>query len=415
MDNTVEIYSIDVPLDALRWYFKESDYTLSDVGEMTNMHGGAISASTVSRSLRGETPFNDDLRRALNCDDCGPFPDADAIEDMISSWRADGGMEPEEEEEYEFPLGSALKLARKVRQAKDESRTALTFSLRKLHLWWAAYRVLRWEGAKHKIALGAAFHLAVSGKAHGGDLTFVQGLYDAIFGREPKLPDNPSWYEIEREDDEVRHPREAMVLPMVKLGLPMWMHGQAGAGKTHTAFKVCEELGREFVRWQGDGDAIKGDLIGEPGASGGSTFFQYGPLPTAMREGKVLIIDEISACPSEVLFVLHAVLEGNPLFIPYTGETIEREPGFTIIACDNSVGKGEAHEYAGTTTQNEALRDRFLFCEVSFLPPDKERQVLKNMIEDFTKNVSGSVGEEEASEALEDVEAPEETTEATAS
>jgi MoxR-like ATPase len=118
-------------------------------------------------------------------------------------------------------------------------------------------------------------------------------------------------------------------------------------------------------------------------ASNGATetIFEYASIPHAMSatirgdesgRGLPCIVDEISLADSGALMTLQAVLEGEPLTISENGgETIFPDPGFQLIACDNTRGLGEAVAYVATLPVNEAFRDRFLFCEIGYSPNEK--------------------------------------------
>jgi cobaltochelatase CobS len=151
---------------------------------------------------------------------------------------------------------------------------------------------------------------------------------------------------------------------------------------------IAKRLNRKFYRIQGTGDMTVDDLLGGWSAKDGSTYKEMGPLPLAMGfdgEPGLLIVDEATAIPSEVLFELHAVLEGAPLVIKkFRGMTIEPKPGFGVMINDNTIGQAEANEYVGTNMMNEAFRDRFLFLDYDYMPKDRELKAVTMGIDRFT-------------------------------
>lgn len=153
--------------------------------------------------------------------------------------------------------------------------------------------------------------------------------------------------------------KKALYAAMEK-GKPALLIGSAGTGKTSLAESIANEMHRPYYRVNLNGYVTPDMLVGRPQArgekgSGTTTFFQYGIIPKALREGAVLILDEINAALPDTLFVLHPLLESEPrLFIPETEEEILPQDGFTVIATMNP-----SHEYAGTRGLNAALYSRF--------------------------------------------------------
>jgi hypothetical protein len=279
-----------------------------------------------------------------------------------------------------FPMDEAYKLAGMVRQAQKTGELTATFSLRKQLMWARAYYLLQHEGFDGDAALAGAFHLAAEGKTYGEERTFLRNAYQSVFRHECKPPVKKS-----KRGQAVRHPMHFVIRPIVEQCLPIWLHGPTGSGKTFEAEAIAYELtGSTAIRIQGTGDMTVDDLLGGWAADSGTTRFEYGPLPRAMVEGRKLIIDEITACPAEVLFEIQAVLEGAALVIKKNrGERLEATEGFGIIACDNTLGLGENAEYVGTNVMNEAFRDRFLFVEFDYMPEAQEKAALQSELAKF--------------------------------
>ncbi len=105
--------------------------------------------------------------------------------------------------------------------------------------------------------------------------------------------------------------------------------------------------------------------------------FIDGPLPKAMKEGKLLVLDEMDAGQPEVLFCLHAVLTGQPLINTKNGEIVVAAEGFNIAATANTVGRGDMTSlYTGTTVLNEAFLDRFTYTFKFDYPPPKTEELI---------------------------------------
>lgn len=150
-----------------------------------------------------------------------------------------------------------------------------------------------------------------------------------------------------------------MVTSAIKSRIPSLLIGETGTGKTSLVKEVATQLGRKMVRVNLDGGVTPDEIIGRYQArnEGGTTatYFQEGIVPRAMREGAVLILDELNAALPDTLFCLHALLEAEPrLFIPETQEEIVPAEGFAVVATMNP-----SHDYAGTKGLNPALYSRF--------------------------------------------------------
>lgn len=102
--------------------------------------------------------------------------------------------------------------------------------------------------------------------------------------------------------------------------------------------------------------------------------FVPGPLVQAMKNGHFLYIDEINMAKPETLPVINGVLDyRRQITNPLTNEVIKAKEGFNVIAAINE-------GYIGTTRLNEALKNRFIVIDVSYLQGEQ----LKNLIKDHT-------------------------------
>lgn len=172
----------------------------------------------------------------------------------------------------------------------------------------------------------------------------------------------------------------SVLYALEKQNQPLLLIGPTGSGKTSVVEQVCARLNRPVTRVNLDGDITRSDFVGQWVLNGGQEMdFRYGPLPTAMREGHVLIVDEIDAGAAPVVMVLQAVLEGKPLVIMETGEVVKPHPDFRICATANTNGQGdESGMYYGTQPQNYAMFDRFkLIDKVDYPTAAEEKKILK--------------------------------------
>jgi nitric oxide reductase NorQ protein len=133
-------------------------------------------------------------------------------------------------------------------------------------------------------------------------------------------------------------------------GIPALLYGPPGTGKT----SLVEAAFPDLITVAGDGDTAVADFIGEyTQAPGGGYEFVYGPLVTAMTEGRCLFIDDATLISPKVLAVVYPAMDGRRQIIvkAHKGETITARDGFYVIAGHNPGVHG--------AVLTEALASRF--------------------------------------------------------
>ncbi|MBO3682932.1 AAA family ATPase [Streptomyces sp. NEAU-YJ-81] len=162
---------------------------------------------------------------------------------------------------------------------------------------------------------------------------------------------------ITRPNGQHYHPRALANLPDVealrclrKAGVSVLLYGPPGTGKTSLIEAAFEDL----ITVAGDGDTTVGDLIGEytQDEHGGYEFI-YGPLVTAMQEGRALLLDDATLISPKVLAALYPAMDGRRQIQvkAHKGETITAAEGFYVIAGHNPGVHG--------AVLTEALASRF--------------------------------------------------------
>lgn len=277
-----------------------------------------------------------------------------------------------------FDTTIAFTLADGVDRSHQEGKLESGFSLRRRVMWAKAFKVLVEAGLGANDAFRLGFALCASERATPEERKFYEELWrvrmNASLYPLPTVP-TPS-------DGQFWHPTAGLAGVLIEAGMPLWMHGDAGNGKTVIAEMVAASLSRPFIRFQGTRERTVDDMVGgwtylpEKG-----TVFNYGVVPEGMRQGAVLALDEGSALPSEVTFEFHAALEGKPLvLLKHGGEKIFPAPGFAPVVCDNTVGLGERSEYVGTNPTNAAFRDRWLYLQVGAIPAEMQRRIVEAVL-----------------------------------
>jgi len=171
--------------------------------------------------------------------------------------------------------------------------------------------------------------------------------------------------------------------------------GPTGSGKTTLPRYFCAKHNRPYVRISLNGGCTIEDLVGHYIAKGREMVWVNGLLTIAVKNGYVIVIDEINAAPSEIMFILNSLLDDERILILSSkdGETITPHPDFRLVATCNPTELG----YAGTQEINESLLDRFtgstMYVDYN---TSVEHRILKEMnlpnddiikVENFTKAI----------------------------
>ncbi|MDE1675311.1 AAA family ATPase [Nocardia gipuzkoensis] len=134
--------------------------------------------------------------------------------------------------------------------------------------------------------------------------------------------------------------------------VPVLLYGPPGTGKT----SLIEAAYGDLLTVQGDGDTTVADLVGEYTQNPDGTFvFVHGPLVRAMREGRVLFIDDATLIPPTVLSVVYPAMDGRREIVikAHGGEVVKAAPGFFVVAGHNPGVHG--------AILSDALASRFAF------------------------------------------------------
>jgi MoxR-like ATPase len=101
------------------------------------------------------------------------------------------------------------------------------------------------------------------------------------------------------------------------------------------------------------------DLLGGFRLIDGESVFSKGPVLKAMENGAILLLDEIDRATNKIM-CLQGILEGKPVLVKKTGETVTPAPGFNVIATANTTGKGsEDGRFTAATILDDAFLERF--------------------------------------------------------
>jgi MoxR-like ATPase len=162
----------------------------------------------------------------------------------------------------------------------------------------------------------------------------------------------------------------------LRAGRNVLLEGPVGAGKTHLANTVTQELGRPVFRVDGDSRYTEQKLSGafDPPTVLKKGFseeaFIPGPLVQAMRAGGVLFINELNRLPEGVQNILLPAVDEKFIYVPRLGE-VKAAPGFVVVATQNP------KEFVATSHLSEAILDRFELVTISYQTEQEERQIVQ--------------------------------------
>jgi cobaltochelatase CobS len=174
------------------------------------------------------------------------------------------------------------------------------------------------------------------------------------------------------------HVRALMIWEENVAGANILAHGPTGSGKSSLIEQYCARIGKPVYRVachvKTDFQEFMGQLVIK---EDGSTAFIDGPLLRAMKEGAVFLADELNFLAPGVIGALNTVLDGGPLLVPQTGETVHPHPAFRFAATGNGIdGGSDIANYRGVQRMNIALLQRFLQVKVDYMTAVEEASVL---------------------------------------
>lgn len=153
------------------------------------------------------------------------------------------------------------------------------------------------------------------------------------------------------------------VMLALELNINTYIWGHKGSGKSELVEQIAARTNRPLVRVQHTVGTEEAHIVGQWTAKDGSTHFELGLLPLAMKNGWTYLADEYDFAMPSVLSVYQAVLEGKALVIKeadHANRVIKPHPNFRFMATGNTNGSGdETGLYQGTSLQNSANYDRF--------------------------------------------------------
>ena len=166
-------------------------------------------------------------------------------------------------------------------------------------------------------------------------------------------------------------------------GDALWVQGPTGSGKTEGILQVAARLNWpvSVINCSGSTDLEEEigliTLVVENGQT--KSVFQEGAFLQAVRQGRILLLNEFDLLKPQQAAIVNDVIEGRPLRVrANVGEQVKPHPNFRLIVTANSNGCGDRSGlYRGIMQQNLATLDRFRCVLVNYPPADVEEEILR--------------------------------------
>lgn len=176
------------------------------------------------------------------------------------------------------------------------------------------------------------------------------------------------------------------ILDAIEDGTPMLVEGPPGSGKTAVAMLAACLVGLAATRINFSHHLEPSEILGRflPGTTGDRSWKPVlGPLGRALKEGHLVVLDEVNLGPAGVLDALLPALErgARGIFIPDLGRHVDIHPRARFIATINTVSETAQ----GRVPLSSPMRSRF----AAYFPDDPDHTVYAAIIRHACTGAAG--------------------------
>ena len=161
------------------------------------------------------------------------------------------------------------------------------------------------------------------------------------------------------------HYHTPLVRAALQADVPIWLHGEAGSGKSTAGEQAADSLGLPFRSISLGPTTSKSDLMGYRDATGNYHNTAYREV---YENGGVFMFDEIDNGSASILTILNSALANGHGEFP--DSRVPRHETARFIASANTIGRGATSEYVGRAPIDAATIDRF-----AFIPMDTDEDL----------------------------------------
>ena len=168
-----------------------------------------------------------------------------------------------------------------------------------------------------------------------------------------------------------------MVMHALSEAESLMLIGDSGVGKSRLIQYLAQETRTPLMAPCGHSEVTAESLLGCMTAVNGSTVWQDGVLPEAMKRGYWLMIEEINSVDPGIAKSLNELLDNRSVTITIAGRprSVRAAEGFRLICATNPP---DNPIYKGIESMSFELMDRFdAVVWLDYLSPEKEAEVVK--------------------------------------
>src|ERR1700751_4073384 len=153
--------------------------------------------------------------------------------------------------------------------------------------------------------------------------------------------------------------------------LPVMLTGPTGCGKTRFVQHMGLLWDRPVVTISCHDDLTSSDLVGRFMVPGGDVVWTDGPLTKAVKAGAICYLDEVGEESHGLLAILHYLIaHRRSLYLDRAGEVVEAPETFMLVCSYNPAYRSSLKEL------KPSFRQRFVTLPMTYLPPDREADVV---------------------------------------
>ncbi|HSW74452.1 MAG TPA: AAA family ATPase [Candidatus Saccharimonadales bacterium] len=172
---------------------------------------------------------------------------------------------------------------------------------------------------------------------------------------------DPQILKIKREIEKpnaINHKHMPLLRAAMEANVPIYMHGEAGSGKSTAAQIAAEEYGLTFRSRVFGPTTSEAALMGYRDANG---VYQSTGFRRVVEEGGVFLFDEIDNGNPGILTAMNGVLSNGRGEFP--DDLVINHANARFIAAANTIGHGATAQYVGRNKLDASTLDRFAFVQ----------------------------------------------------